>query len=224
MKKNIRKKTQRYLKYVLWILIPWTMVFSHYPLNPSLDTFELLDGNLETAKIQLNAGIIDEGMGHLLPLVFEGSPEAQYLLAQQYHAEHENLKTYAFDKDVCSATYWYDKAARQNYAPAQFEMSWAYNGSGDGVIPNDGKSYFWLLLAEKNGYEFQKNSLLQLERKLTTEEMTTIAHKVSTWDPRQEPPADIYRLPHIDPFTAILFAPLGITPCGTKVSWIQTLF
>lgn len=211
------------VKKIPLLLILWVSIFSYYPINPSLDTLSRPQGNLDRAKEYLEAGLRQQAVSHLAPLAIEGVPEAQYLLGQEYQA-HLDVIDYAFSRDICSATYWHDKAARQDYAPAQYEMYLAYHDYGDGVIPDTFKAYFWLLLAQKNGYNIKMEELENLERQLSTQERKKAADKVSTWVSDNEPAAKIYRFPSISGFSEWWIPLSGIWPCGMEISWLSAIF
>lgn len=210
--------TRKWLKRIPWLLMIWFAVFSHYPINPKLETLAAPKGNLELARDLLEGSLHKLALPHLIPVALDGNAEAQYLLGEEY--DHHTLDDlYPLNTNVCSATYWYDKSARQGYPPAQYAMYMAYYDYGAGIRPDIKKAYRWLRTAEKNGLRINNSVFLEIEAELDVEDMNAIRHELSTWDPRQEPPATIYWLPYVSGFSEWWVPLTGIMPCGHRVSW-----
>ena len=63
--------------------------------------------------------------------------------------------------DLKKAEYWYEKAARKGYAPAQVNLAMMYL-QGWGVARNDGAALYWLTLASQQGHPMALFDLGQL--------------------------------------------------------------
>ncbi len=67
-------------------------------------------------------------------------------------------------EDDTQAVYWYLKAARQGYAPAQYNLGLVY-AHGEGVPEDDVQAYAWYSIAAAQGLEWaQKNKEILAER------------------------------------------------------------
>ena len=68
------------------------------------------------------------------------------------------------------AVKWFRKAAEQNFAKAQYNLSVCY-AAGAGVAKDNCEAYKWRLLAAGQGDEVAKKNMTALERKLTPEQI-----------------------------------------------------
>jgi TPR repeat protein len=81
--------------------------------------------SMETGKKELDHGNYATAQKHILPFADKGNSEAQYLMGVIF--SHQD-KT----RDYQSAARWYDKAAQQGNADAQFSLGFLlYNGAGN---------------------------------------------------------------------------------------------
>ena len=99
----------------------------------------------------------------LLKAAHNGLPEAQTSLAWLYMRGFGNQGNYR------DAIDWWERAAQQNYVPAQYELGTTY------LVPNKSvenlvRSYFWLNIAIENNSEFVERAhvtLSYVEKRMT---------------------------------------------------------
>ena len=91
--------------------------------------------------------------------------EGQYNLAIAYY------RGIGVKKDMVKAVNWFQKAAEQGYADAEYILAAAYqNGRGD--LPKDKiMAYVWLAIAEKHGKDEAGRERISLESKMTEQEL-----------------------------------------------------
>ena len=94
----------------------------------------------EEAREAVQAGDYDKAIQELQPLISEGSPSAEYLLAEIYYSGHGG--------DRQQALKWMTASAEQGYTQAQARLGMIY-ARGDGVPVNNIEAYRWFSLAAK---------------------------------------------------------------------------
>ena len=92
------------------------------------------------ARDAMQAGEYDKAIQELQPLIDQGSPSAEYLLAEIYYGGHGG--------DRQQALKWMTASAEQGYAQAQARLGMIY-ARGDGVPVNNIEAYRWFALAAK---------------------------------------------------------------------------
>jgi TPR repeat protein len=92
------------------------------------------------ARQFMQTGAYDKAIQELQPLVDQGSPTAEYLLAEIYYAGHGG--------DRQQALKWMTASAEQGYAQAQARLGMIY-AKGEGVPINNIEAYRWFALAAK---------------------------------------------------------------------------
>lgn len=102
------------------------------------------EGDYETARQQL------------LPLVEKDDPQAQTYLAAIYQ----------MDRDYQQAIRLYTAAARQDYAPAQYNLGVMLH-EGIGVDQNLNEAYAWLFTAAQQGHSKAKEQLKNMSNEIT---------------------------------------------------------
>ena len=151
----------------------------------------------------------ETALKELKPLAEQGDPRSQYAIgwmyrngegveqdyktavkwyrqaAEQGHAEAQKSLglMYQFGEGVApdyqSATRWYRLAAEQGNAEAQNNLGLMYL-SGEGVSQSKTNAYMWLYSAASQGVSLAKWSQIQLEKKMTPEQLKnaqTLARK-----------------------------------------------
>jgi TPR repeat protein len=81
------------------------------------------------------------------------------------------------------AVKWFRKAAEQNDARAQYNLSFCY-ATGTGVAKDHCEAYKWRLLAARQGQEDAKKQLTLLESKLTPEQIAEGQKRARDFKPR----------------------------------------
>jgi hypothetical protein len=94
------------------------------------------------ARQFMQAGDYDKAIQELQPLVDQGSPSAEYLLAEIYYGGHGGDKQQALK--------WMTAAAEQGYSIAQARLGMIY-AKGEGAPVNNIEAYRWFSLAAKSG-------------------------------------------------------------------------
>ncbi|NQU59309.1 MAG: sel1 repeat family protein [Rhodospirillales bacterium] len=94
-------------------------------------------------------------------------------------------KTAGSLEEVVKAITLINKAAMQNYAPAQLAMGEFYK-KGEGLPANNSKAYFWATLALKNNYKKAKPLLKQLEATISAADKLTQSSRAENWLARLE--------------------------------------
>lgn len=124
-----------------------------------------------------------------LPLAKSGNPSAQHLLSVVYSLGQ------GVETDVCEATMWADKAARQNLGRAQYSLALAYL-HGNGVYRNSSLAYRWTLAAIRSGYKRAKWRLEDIASEVQENRRIQILSSMASWRAEDQPPARIVRLPN----------------------------
>ena len=94
------------------------------------------------ARQFMQAGEYDKAIEELQPLADQGSPSAEYLLAEIYYGGHGGDKQQALK--------WMTASAEQGHAIAQARLGMVY-AKGEGVPVNNIEAYRWFSLAAKAG-------------------------------------------------------------------------
>ncbi len=89
----------------------------------------------------------------LMPMALQGDAEAQFQIGWMYYFGQ------GLPANICIATIWYDKAARQGHVVAQRNMSSAYE-MRYGVLRDYELSYRWLRQAMRNGFVVEGVSVI----------------------------------------------------------------
>ena len=84
----------------------------------------------------------------LFPAVAHDDPEAQFQVAEYYYKLYE--EGCGGEKALAEAVKWYQKAAGNGCAEAQFEIGWCYQ-EGRGVEENPEKAVSWYRIAAEQG-------------------------------------------------------------------------
>ena len=90
------------------------------------------------------------------------------------------------EKNPIEAAKWFRKAAEQNDAQAQFNLSVCY-ANGQGVAKDYAEGYKWILLAAGQGSEFAKKALATVEGMMTPEQIAEGQKLARNFKPRQVP-------------------------------------
>ncbi len=124
----------------------------------------------------------------LMPMALQGDAEAQFQIGWMYFFGQ------GLPANICIATIWYDKAARQGHAMAQNKMSAAY-GRRYGVLRNYELSYRWLRQAMRNGFVVDEADIHFITKHLSPWLKRRIENTVEQWRPDDQPPADVLVIP-----------------------------
>jgi TPR repeat protein len=84
------------------------------------------------------------------------------------------------DQDDAMAVYWYQQAAEQGHALAQYNLGGMYN-SGRGVERDTVRSYMWMLLAADGGDETASANKSIVARRLTPSEIGWALDMTRQW-------------------------------------------
>jgi len=95
-------------------------------------------------------------------------------------------------KDEVEAVVWYRKAAEQNYADAQYNLSACY-ARGEGVTKDYVEAYKWVLVAAAQGFEPAKKKMTKLERQLTRAQLAEGQKRAGDFKPLEVPSLDTQR-------------------------------
>lgn len=141
----------------------------------------------------------------------QGQAHAQCSLAELYYfgeVRIEMRKKYGSDPDdkyvgervpgdYNQAVYWFRKSAEQGDRRAQNFLAGMYS-SGNGVVKDDQRAYFWYLLAAANGYPDSAKWRDQVEAKLSFQQRAEAQAAARDWKPQASAPStpgDIGRVP-----------------------------
>lgn len=146
----------------------------------------------------------------LRPLAEGGDAEAQYMLAQIYEegrAKHRNL---------CEATRFYDRAARQGHIRAQTKLAVAYQ-LGNGVMRDREIAYRWASAASKSADAVAIQIRDEIAADLSPVARSRLDSEMTTWRPEDQPPAWIIFIPGIAFVTGMIEGMadifIGVEPC-----------
>ena len=132
----------------------------------------------------------------------QGQAHAQCGLAELYYfgeVRNKMRKKYGRDSDdgyvgervpgdYSQAAYWFRKSAEQDNQRAQDFLAGMYL-SGDGVVKDDQRAYFWYLLAAANGYPDSAKWRDQVEAKLTSQQRAEAQTAARDWRPQAAAPS-----------------------------------
>src|SRR3546814_15246716 len=80
-------------------------------------------------------------------------------------------KGWGVSRDVTKAAHWYEAAAKQGMAEAQYNVATMYQ-SGEGVAKDNKKAYMYFLLAVKSGFpQFAGKELENLSAEMAPEDI-----------------------------------------------------
>ncbi|WP_455376778.1 AgmX/PglI C-terminal domain-containing protein [Kaarinaea lacus] len=125
-----------------------TLLMSGFNVNADFDeaTKAYLLGQYEKARYEALIAATD------------GNPKAQMLLGQLY------FNGEGVPKDIPHALHWYNKAAENGFADAQYRLGLLYHDGKQGVERNLDLAYKWLSSALKGGNENAKEKLEWLHK------------------------------------------------------------
>lgn len=129
----------------------------------------------------------------LLLLAEGGNAQAQWRLGWY------RLNGWGVARDRCSATAWFERAARQGQPQAQFRLAVALlPPNGQGVAPDPLAAVRWATAARANGHVIGDAEFATLFlRNLSPEERTAAEASLAGWSPAREPPLTIRRFPYM---------------------------
>jgi hypothetical protein len=107
-----------------------------------LSPVHLATAGEKEARDFMQAGDYEKAIQELQPLVEQGSPSAEYLLAEIYYGGHGGDKQQALK--------WMTASAEQGYSIAQARLGMLY-AKGEGVPVNNIEAYRWFSLAAQSG-------------------------------------------------------------------------
>lgn len=135
-----------------------------------------------------------------------GDPRAQTLLGRAYQFRDDRRA------DACEATKWFDRAARQGYAPAQTRLAMNIQ-SGRGTRGSHRKAYVWIYAAARGGDGEAQRALGSFAAALDPATRAHIERRVTSWQPQREPATPIIRIPDIPILSAFSSLILRVQPC-----------
>lgn len=126
-------------------------------------------------------------------LAEEGHGRAQWRLGWYL------LNGWGVERDRCSATAWFEKAARQGERQAQFRLAVALlPPNGQGVAPDPLAAYRWASEARRQGHELSGEVFdILFWREMTPEQRAAAEESSKGWTPADEPPLEIRRYPYL---------------------------
>ncbi len=129
----------------------------------------------------------------LLQLAEAGNSQAQWKLGWYF------LNGWGVDRDRCSATAWFEAAARQGEPAAQFRLALALlPPNGQGVAPDPEAAYRWASAARANGHSLSDQMFERLFiRAMTPEQRTAAERSLDSWTPATSPSLAIERYPYV---------------------------
>lgn len=138
----------------------------------------------EQAREAMQAGDYDKAIQELQPLADQGSPTAEYLLAEIYFGGHGG--------DLQQALKWMTASADQGYAQAQARLGMIY-ATGRGVPINNIEAYRWFSLAAKSADPKAKLKTISeankgaIAKRLSPAERQQAEALVADWKPAGAP-------------------------------------
>ena len=152
-------------------------------------------GNLYALRVQLEAraqqqdplaefclSLVPDPRNTLAPFQWlqqsakHGLPEAQLLMGTAYET---GMWT---DPDPHQALVWFTKAARQDFALAQFELAAIHFEGRLGIQPNRLESLFWATLADEHQIPEAQELRASLERALNLKERESVHKRLQAWN------------------------------------------
>lgn len=89
---------------------------------------------------------------------------------------------YSIGPHIAEAAKWFRKPADQGHAGAQFYLGLMYR-DGQGVARNYALAYMWLSLAAAQNYEKARETLDDLEKKVTPQQRDEAQRMAREWKP-----------------------------------------
>jgi len=138
----------------------------------------------EEGREYMQAGEYEKAIQELQPLADQGSPTAEYLLAEIYFGGHGG--------DLQQALKWMTASANQGYAQAQARLGMIY-ATGRGVPVNNVESYRWFSLAAKGADPKTKLKTISeanmgaIAKRLSPTERQQAEALVAEWRPAGSP-------------------------------------
>jgi hypothetical protein len=199
---------------LLLLLLPLLPLFP-----PEVDipkTNDIQDASIQKAESLYRDANYEEAIKKYYVLASEGNPFAQYMTGFMYFYGE------GITKNICEATYWFDKSARSGYGFAQFELARAYF-QGYGIEQNDTKAYLWIRRSLENLKEQDAKSRIisiaktqynDIEDSLnSTNQLNQASTLFESWEFKNEEPVKIIRLRKIPVFDLILREFYSTVPC-----------
>ena len=106
---------ERNIRNLLICLIPILLLFSHSPFADSSE--------LDQAIKKYYAGYPDQAISIIKPLAISGDAEAQYLLGNIFYGLSNSKSSIPVENPIK----WYEMAAEQDFAPANYALGVIYN-------------------------------------------------------------------------------------------------
>ncbi|MBI5040001.1 MAG: sel1 repeat family protein [Gammaproteobacteria bacterium] len=128
------------------------------------------DPLLSRAVTALQRGDFETSFVLTEALAIDGDPLAQHFLGWHYH------KGLGIPVDDGKAVFWWQLAAKSGVPEAQQGLGWAYE-NGRGIDRDIEQAYFWYARAVTAGDQAAQESLTQLARHLTAEQIKTLEHQ-----------------------------------------------
>ena len=219
---RVKQIPKPWFKRLPIFLIVFEIVFSYYPINPSLDDLSGPVGDLSRAKQHLKQGQFEAGLSFLIPEARQGNSEAQFILGQLYDTGDRYVDQYPseFRANACLAAYWFDQAARQEHTGAQAYMAMVYH-YGKGVVTDPEKAYLWLAVSGLTQHPDKLTGIFKaIYNELSLEARAEIEATLASWEVGKEPPAQIYYLPSSFLISEIIYVFTHVSPCGYEDSWL----
>jgi TPR repeat protein len=207
-------------KSILAVIILLLVAIHLIPLLPPKvelpATDDVQDASIQNAETLYRNASYADALKYYYVLASEGDSFSQYMTGHMYFYGEGT------DKNVCEATYWYDKSARSGYGFAQFEMARAYY-EGYGVERNNTKAYLWNreslekleeLNVKSRIMKIAKNQFEDIQEALKeSKQLEQAANQFGSWQYQKEEPVAIIRLRKIPVFDLFLRKLYNTLPC-----------
>jgi hypothetical protein len=135
-----------------------------------------------------------------------GDPRAQTILGMISQSRDDRAV------NTCDATMWFDRAARQGYAPAQTHLATNIQ-MGRGTRRDIERAYLWMYAAARGGDRTAQVRLDNLASLIEPFLRSEIEHQAIALQPQKEPPTTIIRVPNLPILASISWAVLRIHAC-----------
>ena len=116
-----------------------------------------------------------------------GDVEAQYDLAYLYYKAGEDPAIQGVAQNYRRAAYWYEKAALQGHARAQYNMG-VLHLHGHGVERDPIEAYAWLLRSAETGHHESELLLAELDRILNDKQLVAARSRAGELGVPSAPP------------------------------------
>ena len=207
-------------KTVLAATILLIVILQFLPLLPqevdAPNTEAVQDASIQNAEAHYKSANYAEALENYYVLANEGNAFSQYMTGYMYFYGEGT------GKDVCEATYWFDKAARAGYGFGQFELARAYY-EGFGIERNNIKAYLWIrgaletlkeLDVKSRTIKTAKNQYDDIEDALKkSRQLNEAADLYKSWQYQNEEPVKIIRLRKIPVIDLSLRGFYNTLPC-----------